>query len=325
MSLTLAVTGCPAVSFDDEAITLGSDARCMVQISDGTDVRRKHAHIRRVDGVWTIQAYAENTFTIGRSEPMQTHRLRSGDVIKLSSDSSSIVFDPIDDKPLALLADDKPLTLSTHEISLTETVPYLPVITPKETPTQQPARKAASIPAPNSRTSDSISTTSGTMRSAKSASSATITTGKGRSSASIRTTKEASGETTTKTRRSNAAVDTNDVLRRSLEMAIADSDASETMEESEMLDLPVLERLSSSSSWDDELPEAPRRRSSDTDEMKWILMVVGRALAAGAVVLVLLLIINAIRASMTVPEPQPSTVSVREIQRSQEPNTPIGS
>src|SRR5262249_5836886 len=139
-------------------------------------------------------------------------------------------------------------------------------------------------------------TTSGTMRSAKSVSSASIPIGKARSSASIRTTNGASGATMTKTRRSDAAVDTNELLRRSLEMAIADSDASETTEESEMLDLPVLERLSSTSSWDEELPEAPRRRSSDKDEMKWILMVVGRALAAGAVVLVLLLIINAIRA-----------------------------
>lgn len=297
MSLTLAVTGGPAVSFDDETITLGSDARCTIQITDGTDVRRKHAHIRRVDGVWTIQAYAENTFTIGPSGKMQTHRLRSGDVIRLSSDSSSIVFDPIVDKPLTLLVEDKPLSLSTHEISLTETVPFLPVICPKESPavpTKQPA-KAATIPAPKLRSSDSIPTKSGRMPTAKSASSANIRIGKSQSSASIRTTKGTSGETPTKSRRSNAAVDTNEVLRRSLEMSIADTDAYETTEETEILDLPVLQRLSSS--WDEELPEAPRRRASDKDEIKWVLMVVGRALAAGAVVLVLLLIINAIRAS----------------------------
>jgi hypothetical protein len=297
MSLTLAVTGSPAMSFDEQIITLGSDARCTIQITDGTDVRRKHAHIRQVNGDWTIQAYAENTFTIGRSGPIQTHRLRAGDVIKLSSDSSSIVFDPIDDKPLTFLVEDKPLPRDTDEISLTATVPFLPVITPKETPalpTKQPASKTAAIGKPISRSSDAIPTKSAAMRTAKSATSASIPTGKSHSPASIRTTKVTSGETTIKSRRSNADVDTNEVLRRSLEMAIADTDASETTEGPEMLDLPVLQRLSSSSSWDEELPKA-HRRSSDKDELKWVLMVVGRALAAGAVMFVLLLIINTVR------------------------------
>jgi|GEM_PF-5439436 len=324
MSLTLAVTGSPVASFEGDTITLGSDARCTIQITDGTDVRRKHACFRRVDGIWMIQAYAENTFTVGRSQPLQTHRLRSGDVIRLSSDSSPIVFDPIEDKPLTIFDDDTPLTLvkddepmslSTHEISLTETVPFLPVTTPKETPavpSSNPAPKTGSISVPKSRSSDSIPAKSGTMRTTKSASSASVSTRKCQSSTSIATTKKSSTEISAQSRESDAAIDTNEVLRRSLEMAITDTDASETSDDADIIDLPVLQRLSTSSSWEEELPEAPRRRSAQKDEMKWVMMVVGRIVAAGAIVLVLLLIISAIRKSMETPTAAPVSMSVIE-------------
>ena len=269
MPITLAIHGRPPITVGEEEISLGSDPSCQVSFTDIDEIKPNHAVIREIGGKWLIEAREADSLIVGNAKPARIHYLKPGDVIRLTENSPPVTFEPIDDfLPVSdgpdaeamslLLDDDDSLSSGTH---------------------RRPRKPASgTIPAAGNAAKGQSGTgnppSSGTIPSTKPPSSSTMR--------SVKT--PADGVSSTK--RSDGKNTSSNAKRPGSRGQIP---ARKLTDDEFEAKLPTLQRTSS---WDD-LPEAPRRRrSSDKDEMQWIMMIVGRCAAAGLAVLVAWLILS---------------------------------
>lgn len=290
MSTTLAVPGRTIVTLKaDSVILLGSDSGCTIAFPDDLNIRPRHAVVKAVEGRWIIESLDDSVFIIGDSSTKQSHWLKRGDEIRLSEDCPPIVFQPIDDVVPILddvipLSDDLSPSLSdTRHNLLSETTPFLPVSEP--TSSAEPV-----VTSPFSNTNQAQkSQSSATIRVPKSMSSGSMRIPKSPSSAAIRAT---DGTAPSKSQRSDPGLRTSNKLSRSRSQNPAINS-----DEDEPAGLPTLTRLSS---YEDEFPDLPMSRPrKQSDDMQWIMMVVGRSVVAGLIILVLLIAISSLRKSFS--------------------------
>ena len=146
-------------------------------------------------------------------------------------------------------------------------------------------------------------------------SSTSIQISKSPSSATIRTTKPPSSTTIRASR--NGAIDSDPTANSSRSSSGSKIGGSSSQMpvylppmDDEVADVPALERISS---WDDadDAPE-PRRRSTDEKaEIQWIMMVVGRSVALGLVLLIVWIAISSTWMALSAPQmnPPPSSLT----------------
>ena len=324
MTITIAVAGRPPFTTAESLITLGSHPSCMIAFPDCADVKSIHATIQEVAGRWVIESCKGDLLVVGASDPATSHPLKPGDVIQLSEKSPQLTFEPVVDDFLPVPAEDDsgPFRL----------LPIDEGPTPSGTLRTRRPPSSESIPvsegAPTDKSSDRILTT-------KSPSSGSIPTSKSpskpRSSGTIRAVNSAPGQTPPEDGAPGSSPSGTKLPPKSntnIPARKSDADQPSTggkrarssgqmpvyksTDEEPIADLPVLQR---SSSWEEELPPAPRRgRSSDQAEMQWIMMVVGRSLAGGAAILVSWLALSLLwKALNTPPMDAPSSASVATV------------
>lgn len=270
MSIKLAVAGRPHINLSEENITLGSDPSCAVSFPESSGLMPKHAVIRKIAGRWLIEVREADAIFVGGPDPKRLFWLNPGDTVKLTENGPAITFQPLDDDPL-------PLPIPASKVVLPpDSSPSLPVTRPKS---------SAAIRVPKSPSS-------GTIKVPKSPSSGTIRTVPP-SSASMRTVDSSNGTNhhPTKLSRSgtNHSVPGTPVKGHSEAVHLPPMDDDEPTD-----DVPTLQRVSS---WDDD----PSQRGGLTEEqaeLRWIMMVVGRSVGAGLVVLVLWIAVTWIMKSM---------------------------
>ena len=292
MPITLAIHGRPPITVGEDEISLGSDPSCQVSFTDIDEIKPNHAVIREIGGKWLIEAREADSLIVGNAKPARLHYLKPGDVIRLTENSPPVTFEPIDeflpvsDGPdagaMSLLLDDDD-SLSSGSI-------------------RRPRK-------PSSGTIPSTGTVSkGQTGTGKPPSSGTIPATKPPSSSTMRSVKTpADGVSSTK--RSDGKNTSSSAKRPGSSGQIP---ARKPTDDEFEAHLPTLQRTSS---WDD-LPEAPRRRrSSDKDEMQWIMMIVGRSVAGGLAVLFAWLILSFLWKSLSQPgQNLPSAINNPQIQ-----------
>jgi hypothetical protein len=299
MPITLAIHGRPPITVGEEEISLGSDPNCLVSFTGVEEIKPHHAVIREIGGKWLIEARDADSLIVGNAKPGRVHYLKPGDVIHLTENSPPVTFQPADN---FLPVSDGP---DARSMSLLLDDDDLPLPGPNRTPRKPP--------------SGTISAT-GTVSSGKSgtgqsSSSSTVPVTKPPSSATMRSVKSPA-EGAAATKRSNSKNGSPGSKRPGSSGQIPVRKPSDDEFEA---DLPTLQRTSS---WDD-LPEAPRRRrSSDQDEMQWIMMIVGRSVAGGLALLVVWLILSFLWKALSQPSLNglPSAINNQQIQE-----TPVSS
>ncbi|MEI8018398.1 MAG: FHA domain-containing protein [Schlesneria sp.] len=297
MPITLAVHGRPPITVGADEISLGSDPSCEVSFSDIDEIKPNHAVIREIGGKWLIEACEADSLIVGNAKPARLHYLKPGDVIRLTENSPPVTFEPIEeflpvsDGPdagaMSLLLDDDD-SLSSGSM-------------------RRPRK-------PSSGTIPATGTASkGQSGTGKPPSSGTIPATKPPSSSTLRSVKTPA-EGVSSTKRSDGKNTSSSAKRPGSSGQIP---ARKPTEDEFEANLPTLQRTSS---WDD-LPEAPRRRrSSDKDEMKWIMMIVGRAVAGGLAVLFAWLILSFLWKSLSQPgQNLPSAINNPQIQETPVP------
>ncbi len=284
MPITLAVHGRTPITVGDEEISLGSDPGCQVSFADVDEIKPNHAVIREIGGKWLIEAREAESLVVGDAKPARIHYLKPGDVIRLTENSPPVTFQPIDDILPVALDPDVPsmrLLLDDDDSPLSGSIR-----------TRQPPL-SGTIPATGSASSGKSGAvkppSSGTIRSVKSPTN-------GASPA-----KRSDAKTTQGAKRPGSS---------------GQIPVRKPSEDEVDADLPVLRRTSS---WDD-LPEAPRRRrSSDQDEMQWIMMIVGRCVAGGLALLVLWLLTSFLWRALS----QPNLNGLPSVDNQQNQETPV--
>ena len=263
MPITLAIHGRPPITVGEEEISLGSDPNCLVSFTDVEEIKPNHAVIREIGGKWLIEAREADSLIVGDAKPARVHYLKPGDVIRLTENSPPVTFQPIDD--------------------------FLPL------PDDPDASSMRLLLDDDDRlSSGSRPPSSGTIPATESVSSRKPGTGKPPSSSTMRSVKS-SADGASPTKRSDAKNSSQGAKRPGSSGQIPVRKPTEDEIEA---DMPVLRRTSS---WDD-LPEAPpRRRSSDQDEMQWIMMIVGRCVAGGLALLVLWLVLSFLWKALSQP------------------------
>ena len=266
MPITLAVHGRSPITVGDEEISLGSDPGCQVSFADVEEIKPNHAVIREIGGKWLIEAREAESLVVGDAKPARIHYLKPGDVIRLTENSPPVTFQPIDDiLPVAIEPD----------------VPSMRLLLDDDDP---PISKSIRTQPPPS---------SGTIRATGSETSGKSGAVKPPSSGTIRSVKS-STDGSSPAKRSNAK--TTQGAKRS--GSSGQIPVHKPTDDEVDADLPVLQRTSS---WDD-LPEVPRRRrSSDQEEMQWIMMIVGRCVAGGLALLVLWLLTSFLWRALSQP------------------------
>ena len=105
MPIKLAITGQPAIEIDVENITIGSDRSCTVTLDDAT-VMPKHAVIRKIAGRWLIEVREAPAVFVGGppgpTESKRLHWLLPGDQIRLTENGPAITFEPSNSDSLPL-------------------------------------------------------------------------------------------------------------------------------------------------------------------------------------------------------------------------------
>ena len=316
MTITIAVAGRPPVTTAESQIILGSHPSCDIAFPDCADVKSIHANIHQVDGCWVIESCKGDLLVVGSADPTTLHRLEPGDVIQLSATCPKLTFEPVIDEflPLSPVDDSVPFRL----------LPTDEGPTPSGTMRTRRPPSSTSIPVTEAVSADSKS--SDRVSSVKSPSSSSIPTSKARTSGTIRSVDSSGGQTSPEDGTPKASQSGgNSHPKSNATVTARKSDANHpstsskrprnpvqnpvhsSMDEEPIADLPVLQR---SSSWEEELPPAPRRgRSSDQAEMQWIMMVVGRSLAGGAALLVLWIALSFLWKAVNTPPLNPPSAS----------------
>jgi len=315
MTITIAVAGRPPVTTAESQIILGSHPSCDIAFPDCADVKSIHANIHQVDDYWVIESYKGDLLVVGSADPTTLHRLKPGDVIQLSATCPKLTFEPVIDEflPLSPVDDSVPFRL----------LPIDEVPTPSGTMRTRRPPSSTSIPVTDAVSSEK---SSDRVPAVKSPSSGSIPASKTRPSGTIRAVDSTDVQTppddsTPKALQSGA----NSPPKSSATVTAQKSDSNQpstagkrhrnaaqnsvhgSMDEEPIADLPVLQR---SSSWEEELPPAPRRgRSSDQAEMKWIMMVIGRSLAGGAALLVSWIGLSFLWKAVSTPPMNPPSVT----------------
>lgn len=280
MPITLAIAGRSPIELDEENITLGSDPSCAVTFPQSSGVLPKHAVIRTIAGRWLVEVReAESVIVAG--EPKRLFWLNPGDEIRLTPNAPKITFQPQADEPLPVS-----MPLSSEVVLPPDSSPSLPV-------TKKSSSENIRVPKPPSST--------------------TIRTTKPPSSTTIRTTNASATNHSDKKSRSSSEIPATGAgapsKRRSGQVSIPKSDDEPDP------DTPVLQRLSS---WEEDDPTVRRGMTEEQAEIRWIMMVVGRAVGAGLVVLILWITISWIMKSMqpdslqTLPGMPPATTQSSE-------------
>lgn len=338
MSVTIVVAGRPPLTTSESQITIGSHPSCVVSMPESADIKAIHAIIHEVDGRWVIESCKGDLLVVGSADPEHQHELKPGDVIQLSSDSPRITFQPLtsDFLPLPstepdefrlLPLDDAPTSSGTIKARRPPSSTSIPTAKAPSSESSDRIRatkspSSGSLPTPKSRTS-------GTIRSVDSESASKAvgdaaskprpadTSSPPKSSASISTRKSSSSIPARKSD-SNLPSAGQKRPRSSGQIPVhnpTDDDA--------VANVPVLQRTSS---WEEELPPAPRRgRSSHEAEMKWIMMVVGRSLGGGAALLVCWIAVSLVWKELSSPPTQlsPSEVGAAVTEVPSAPVTPV--
>ena len=314
MPINIAVAGQSPVTFTDEQVSLGSAGTCAVRFDKSCGVKSVHATIREIAGRWLLEAAGAETFTIGKGEACRVHWLEPGDLIHLTSGSPVITFQPpvvaattAVDMTTATVMDIDPSKVVAAATALAGPAgdDFFPVV-PRfvdSSPSkgffedshaplalQEDAPRPAVKPATKPLSSPSIPAKSSTTVPVKSPPSAPATSSTGISLDFL------DDEDATE-KPSPAPVSRSSKKPRGKNQIPAGR-PEEELETSE--ELPVLQRLSS---WDD-LEPAPRHRggrTSEQEELQWIMSVIGRALAGGAVILVVWLTISSLYKAFNQP------------------------
>ena len=292
MPITLAIHGRPPITVGEEEISLGSDPSCQVSFTDVEEIKPNHAVIREIGGKWLIEAREADSLIVGNAKPARIHYLKPGDVIRLTENSPLVTFEPIDE---FLPVTDGP---DAGVMSLLLDDDDSPPSGSNRTP-----RKPSSGTVPAAGTASTRQSGTG-----KPPSSGTIPATKPPSSSTMRSVKTpADGVSSTK--RSEGKNTSSSAKRPGSSGQIP---ARKPTDDEFEANLPKLQRTSS---WDD-LPEAPRRRrSSDKDEMQWIMMIVGRCAAAGLALLVAWLLLSFLWKSLSQPSQNlPSAINNQQAQ-----------
>jgi hypothetical protein len=264
MAIKLAIAGRPPIELFEDTIVLGSDPGCTVTFEDMPNVKPEHAVIRMIAGRWLVEAREADAILIGDNEPKKVHWLNPGDLIRMSESGPTVIFQP--------LSGESPAAGSRPQAAAA-------------------APKPASVRPPSSNS----------IRVPKALSSSTIPTSKPPSSATMRTARPASGQSAAtgpgaaKPGRSDASIPASGQkrARSSAQMPVYKpiSDQGEA-------NLPTLQRISS---WDQ--PSTVRRTQSEQAEIRWIMMVVGRSVGAGLIILILWIAISSVWRSISQPQP----------------------
>ena len=284
MPITLAVHGRSPITVGDDEISLGSDPGCQVSFADIEEIKPNHAVIREIGGKWLIEAREAESLIVGDAKPARVHYLKPGDVIRLTENSPPVTFQPVDDiLPVAIDPDVPSMRFLLDDDDL-------PISKSNRT---QPPPSSGTIPATGSASSGKSGAvkppSSGTIRSVKS------------SADGASPSKRSDSKSTQGAKRPGSS---------------GQIPARKPTDDEVDADLPVLRRTSS---WD-ELPEAPRRRrSSDQDEMQWIMMIVGRCVACGLALLVLWIVTSFVWKSLS----QPNLNGLPSVDHQQNQETPV--
>jgi hypothetical protein len=94
MAIAIAITGKPPIVVDAETITIGSDPGSTVVLADDARIKPRHAVIRKVEGLWRVEARDADSIQVGRSAPGRVHSLNPGDIIRLTAKGPEITFQP---------------------------------------------------------------------------------------------------------------------------------------------------------------------------------------------------------------------------------------
>ena len=322
MSIKLAVAGRSPIELADESISLGSDPTCTVTFPMMRDVKPKHAVIRMIAGRWLIEVREAEAVYVGGPEPKRLFWLNPGDVIRLTEDGPPIIFQPQDGpatlqvKPAPPQAKapqlpevDAPLTRPSVSrvpkvsdvILPPDSTPSLPVTKPGKPPS------SAAIRVPKAPSSGSLPVSkaplSGTIPTTRAPLSGTIPASKAPLSGTIRTTSSNRSASPPKLSRSGSNIPaTGEKLKRSgSQVPIPKSSDDEPNG-----DVPTLQRMSS---WDDSSER--RGLTEEQAEMRWIMMIVGRSIGAGLVILILWIAVSWVMKSMKPSQfdPVPSNTS----------------
>ncbi len=297
MPITLAIQGRPSITVGEEEISLGSAPDCLVSFTDVEEIKPKHAVIREIGGKWLIEAREADSLIVGNAKPARVHYLKPGDVIRLTENSPPVTFEPIDD--FLPVVDDGPDAGSMRLLLDDDDSSSGSNRTPRK---------------PSSGTIPAAGTASkGQSGTGKPPSSGTIPATKPPSSSTMRSVKTPENGVSS-TKRTDGKNTSSSAKRPGSSGQIP---ARKPTEDEFEANLPTLQRTSS---WDD-LPEAPRRRSSsDKDEMQWIMMIVGRAVAGGLAVLFAWLILSFLWKSLSQPgQNLPSAINNQQIQETPVP------
>ena len=315
MPINIAVAGQSPVTFTEEQVSLGSAGTCTVRFDESCGVKSVHATIREIAGRWLLEAAGSETFTVGKGKACRVHWLEPGDLIHLTAGSPVVTFQP----PAVAATTAVDVTTATAVDMATPVVvvaaakapavpagdDFLPVVPrfvdsppskgffeDNDVPLslQDDAPRPAIKPATKPTSSPSVPVKSSTKAPVKSPPSASATSSSGISLDFL------DDEDATE-KPSHASVSRSSKKPRS-KSQIPAGRPEEELETAE--ELPVLQRMSS---WDD-LEPAPRRgggRTSEQEELQWIMSVVGRALGGGAVILVVWLTISSLYKAFNQP------------------------
>ncbi len=302
MPITLAIQGRPPITVGEEEISLGSDPNCQVSFAGVEEIKPNHAVIREIGGKWLIEARDADSLIVGNAKPARIHYLKPGDVIRLTENSPPVTFEPIDDfLPISDGPDAGAMSLLLDD---DDSLPSSSI---------RKSRKPSSDTIPAAGV-----TSAGKSGPAKAPSSSTIPATKPPSSSTMRSVKSPS-DGVASTKRSDSKNTPSGAKRPGSSGQIPVRKP--TADEFEA-NLPTLQRTSS---WDD-LPEAPRRRrSSEKDEMQWIMMIVGRCAGAGLALLVVWIISSFVWKSLTQPSLNglPSAINSQQTQETPVPSVAV--